>query len=378
MMIPRSAGWPSLRAALVLPLLAAAACDGAGGDRDPVVFGLAAPLQRGFGENSKLGAELAAREINARGGINNRKIEIKPLDDQGEEQPAIAVAQEFGRSDVLAVIGHANSGPMVRAAPIYNQEEVVAVGTSATSTEIALAGPWIFRIASSDSANASEIARQARAFGRKVGILYSNETYGQSLAAVFRRALAGTDAVIVGDDPYLEDMKDFRPYLLRLKARGAEVLLVAGLEEGASTLIEQMRQVGLNARVIGGDGLESLTGLEGNYDGTMVGMLFHPDASPKARAFADAFRQAYKREPESSAATSYDAVYLLARAVESGATTRAEIREYLEGVGRTGGSAPFEGVAGRVAFDANGDPTGKPFIVAAIDGKNFRLVRTGR
>lgn len=363
-------------------LLATAALAGTAGCRadaapDTVDFGLAAPLTRGFGENARLGAELAASEINARGGAGGRNIRIHPLDDEGDPAVAIRVAQAFvNQPEVRAVVGHANSGPLLAAAPVYNEGELVAVGTSATSTDIAHAGPWIFRIASGDSANAAAIAREARRFGRRVGILYSNEEYGRSLRDVFVPALREAGAQIVGNDPYQEEMSDFRPYLERLQAHGAEVVLVAGLEVGAATLIRQMREVGLDAKVLGGDGLESLIEVEGNYDGTMMGMLYHPDAGENARAFAQAFRARFQREPESSAATAYDAVYLLARAVDAGATTREEIRRYLDGVGQPGGSEPFVGVSGPVAFDERGDPMSKPVVIAAIQGKRFRLVRT--
>lgn len=368
------------RTAFVVACVALAACDQIGtGAPDEVTFGVAAPITRGFGEGAKLGAELAARELNASRAAGMPAIRIETVDDGGEAETAIAAAKRLADNpEILAVVGHANSSPMMGAAPVYNEEGLVALGTSATSTEIADAGPWIFRIASSDSANAVEIARQARGFGRNIGILYANDSYGRDLARVFRGALAATDARLVGYDPYLEEMKDFRPYLQRLKARGAEVLLVAGLEVGAATLIRQMREVGLNARVIGGDGLESLLTMEGNYDGTLVGMLFHPEASPAAQRFSENFRKTYGREPESSAATAYDAVYLLARAVAAGATDRESIRRYLDTVGRAENNAAFEGVTGTVRFDERGEPQGKPFVIAALDRGTFRLVKTGR
>jgi branched-chain amino acid transport system substrate-binding protein len=362
---------------LLAAALAAASCTR--DDTRTVTFGLAAPLARPYGENSRLGAELAAQEINATRELGGVRIAVRAVDDGGEASSAIQVASRLvDDPEVVAVVGHANSDPMMAASTVYNEGGLAAVGTSATSTEIAGAGPWIFRIASNDSANAAAVARQARGFGRRIGILYANDEYGNSLADVFRKALAQTGAQLVGSDPYLEEMKDFRPYLIRLKARGAEVVLVAGLEVGAATMIRQMREVGLSARVLGGDGLESLTAMEGNYDGTMFGMLYHPEASDRARLFAETFRRRFNREPESSAATSYDAVYLLARAVKSGARTRAEIRDYLEGVGRPGGSEPFVGVTGPIAFDENGDPVGKPVAIAAIEGKRFRLVVAGK
>ena len=355
--------------ALALPLLAACSRK-AGGE---YVLGLAAPLERSFGANSRDGAELAVREINAAGGIGGRDLVLRPVDDQAEESVAITVAQQlYDDPAVLAVVGHATSGALVAASGVYAQG-LPAVGTSATSTEIAEAGEWVFRIASSDSANAASLAALAAGLGRRAAILYSNDDYGRSLAQVFERSLSGTGATLVGRFPYLEEMKDFTPFLRVLQKRGAEVVMVAGLEVGAATLIQQADAIGWRPRFIGGDGLEPLVDMGARYDGTLVGVLYHPEMSADARRFADAFRAAYRREPDSSAATSYDAVYLLARALREGRTTRAAIREYLAGVGRQGGSPPYQGVAGPVAFDANGDPVGKPVALVRIDGGRFRL-----
>ncbi|HEY7768581.1 ABC transporter substrate-binding protein [Longimicrobium sp.] len=361
---------------LVLASLAAAAvlagCSGPGGG-DTYLLGLAAPLERSFGKNSQLGAQLAVDQINAAGGIHGDSLKLWALDDKSEDTAAIAVAERFyDNPDVLAVVGHATSGPLMDAASVY-QRGLAAVGTSATSTEIAGLGEWIFRVASSDSANAAELARSAAGAGRRVAILYANDDYGQSLAEVFGQALENTGVTLVGRFPYLEDMKDFTPYIRALKARGAEVVLVAGLETGAATLIQQAHQLEWMPRFIGGDGLEPLAEMGERYNGTLVGVLYHPDMSPRARAFAEAFRAAYKREPDSSAATSYDAVQLIARALREGRASRQGIRDYLAGVGREGGSERYDGVAGPVSFDANGDPVGKPVALVRIENGRFRL-----
>lgn len=354
--------------ALVFPL---SACSGGGGGT--FVLGLAAPLERSFGENSRLAAELAVREINEAGGIGGRRLELRIVDDRAEESVAITVAQQlYDDPAVLAVVGHATSGPMVAASGVY-QQGLPALGTSATSTEVSEMGEWVFRIASSDSANAASLAALAAGLGRRAAILYSNDDYGRSLAQVFERSLSGTGATLVGRFPYIEEMKDFTPFVRLLQQRGAEVVLVAGLEVGAATMIQQAQAIGWNPRFIGGDGLEPLVDMGARYDGTLVGVLYHPEMSPGAQKFAAAFRAAYNREPDSSAATSYDAVQLLARALREGRTTRPAIREYLERVGREGGSPPFEGVAGPVAFDANGDPVGKPVALVRIQGGRFRL-----
>lgn len=345
------------------------------------MLGLAAPLgDDSYGDNSLRAAQLAVQEINADGGIDGHPIRLEALSDSGKDSTAIAVAARLAdNSDVLAVVGHASSTPMLAAAPKYEEAGLPAVGTSATSTRISRAGDYIFRIAGSDSANAAELARTARTLGARVAILYSNEDYGQSLEAVFRGSLRETGARLVASDPYLEDMPAgaFEPYLRRMSLRGTDVILVAGYEVGAANLIPRAKALMPGVQIMGGDGLEPLVGMGPEFDGTYVGMLFHPEVSSRAREFAAAYRGAYQREPDSSAATAYDAVYLIARALREGHRSRESIRDYLAGVGREGGSPVFDGVSGPVRFDANGDPVGKPFTVVVIRDGRFVLPARG-
>jgi len=368
------------RALATLALAALAACTHRGGG--DYVLGLQFPLTDGhgqpdvYGELSRMGAQLALDELNAQGGVDGHRLAARLLNDQGDDSTAIGVADSLARDPaVLAVVGPIYSGTTMASARVYEDAGVVALATSATSPEISALGPWIFRMASSDSANAVALARVARATGLRTAILYSNEDYGIGLMRYFARALAEAGAAPVAEDPYLEEMPDFRPYLLRLKARGAQLVFVAGIDQGARTLIPQAREVGLQARFMGGDGIEALKEAGAAFDGTVIGSLFHPEASERARAFAATFRARWGREPDSSAALAYDAVYLLARALGSGAHDREAIRRYLARVGAPGGSETFDGVGGAVAFDANGDPKGKTCVVGTVRGGRIVLGR---
>ncbi|HEV7590176.1 MAG TPA: ABC transporter substrate-binding protein [Longimicrobium sp.] len=351
---------------------------------DAVVLGLQFPLTdvQGkpdlYGELSRMGAQLALDEINGKGGVRGRPLAVRLVNDRGDDSTAIGVADSLANDPrVVAVVGPIYSGTTTASARVYEDARLPALATSATSPEISRLGPYIFRLASSDSANAVALASVARATGLRTAILYSNEDYGVGLMRYFARSLSTAGAAPVGEDPYLEEMEDFRPYLLRLKARGAQLVFIAGIDQGARTIIPQAREVGLDARFMGGDGIEALKEAGPAFDGTVIGVLFHPDASPKAREFAHAFRARWSREPDSSAALAYDAVYLLARALADGANDRESVRRYLARVGRPGGSARFDGAGGPVAFDANGDPQGKTCVIGTVRGGRIVLERTG-
>lgn len=362
--------------ALARPLVSIASillAAGCGKEAEPLWLGLQIPLTDAdgkpdlYGELSRMGAQMALDEINAGRGIDGRPLQLRLVNDKGDDATAIGVADSLAKDRrVLAVVGPIYSSTTVASSQVYENAGVPTLATSATSPQISGLGPYTFRVASSDSANAVALAAAARATGLRTAVLYSNENYGQGLMRVFDRALREHGAPPVAEDPYLEDMPDFRPYLLRLKARGAQMVFIAGVDQGARTLIPQAREVGLNARFMGGDGIEALKEDGSTYDGTMIGVLFHPDESAKAHDFAARFRERFKREPDSSAALAYDAVHLLARALRDGARSREDVRRYLERVGREDGSPRYDGVAGPVAFDANGDPQGKTCVIGTV------------
>lgn len=387
---PRPASYAvrlALPAAAVLTAVSACArFGGAGGGGEPLVLGLAVPLTDTegkpdvYGVRSRMGAELAVEELNARNAFGARTLALRLVNDKGDPETAIAVADSLVQDDrVLAVVGHVYSGATIQAAGRYTGH-LPAVATSATSPEITRLGDWIFRVASSDSANAVALAKAAQGMGRRIAILYANDDYGQGLARNFAAALRAAGGQVAEMDPFLDATEDFRPYLLRMKGRGVDLVFVAGLQDPAARAIAQAQEVGLAARFVGGDGIEGLASMGARYDGTAVGVLFHPQMSDSSRAFVERYRARYREDPDSQAALAYDAVRLLARALEAGHRDPESIRGWLAGVGRDGrgGSDAFEGVAGTVKFDEHGDPVDKRFTMGVIQGGAIALPEAGR
>jgi branched-chain amino acid transport system substrate-binding protein len=367
---------PFLRHFRILPALAGAllvltsACRQ---NSDDIVIGMAAPIERVYGKTAEQGARLAVDAINRGGGINGRRIELRVKDDRTDGPTAIAIAGEFlSDPEVLAVLGHVNSGTTREAAQMYGRG-LVALSPTATSPEIAQLNSWIFRVSGSDEASAASLAQVARQLGRRISVIYLNDDYGRSLARSFADALARSGAPPIRMDPYLEDLEDFTPFLERLRRSGVDLIFFAGLEDGAATAIRQARQMGMEARFMGGDGIEALVFMGPDYDGTLIATLYHPDASPAAREFAERFRAVYGSDPDSPAALSYDGINLLAEALRAGKLTRASIRDYLAQVGRPGGLPPFQGIGGTVRFDEYGDPVDKEFAITVVSDGTLTL-----
>ncbi len=124
---------------------------------------------------------------------------------------------------------------------------------------------------------------------------------------------------------------------------------------------------------LGGDGILGLAGQDPIYDGTYVGLLYHPDApGTTGQAFVQAYRRAHGGEPDHFPALGYDAVLLVAQAISEVGFDRERIRDYLDNVGN--GREAFRGVSGLIAFDQNGDPLEKSFAVGRIMGDRIQLV----
>lgn len=359
--------------ALAATLLAGACQASGAAEGDAIVLGLAGPDAPPGEVSAQMGAEFAVEEINRKGGIRGKKLQLLGRNDEGDPAKALEIAKEFvDNRRVVAVVGHVTSGATIAAAPVYDKHLPI-VSPTATSPLVSQLGPWVFRVSASDSANAATLARSATQLGRRIAILYSNDNYGRGLANVVRRVLTTSGAQLLDTNPLLKDSPsaDIAIYLRHLASERADLIFLATGDQLGRRIIDQARQMNLDVRFLGSDGLEPLASAGPAYEGVYVGLPYHPNDSPAAREFADAFRAQYGKNPDSYPASAYDVVHLLARAVEAVGEDRERIREYLEQVGRTGGSLPFQGVTGTLQFDPQGDPQEKPYSVWILRDGNF-------
>ncbi len=359
--------------AAAVALCCLTACGDSSGEA--VRFGVAGPLEQFIGSHTLRGAELARDHINAAGGIRGRTLELVAVTDSAVPSRAVTVADGFlADPSLVAVVGHVNSGATLAAAAIYNRG-IPAVSPVATSPEISDAGAWIFRVCSSDEANAAGLAEFAlRELGDRAAIIYANDPYGRGLRDAFGRSFAAGGGTLVEEYPFIEGQTtDFEAYLLRIRAARPDLIFIASTDVGAGPAIRQARDMGIEVPFVGGDGLLGLAGQGPAYEGVYIGLLYHPDApGASGREFVDAYRNAYGEQPDHFAALGYDAVMLVARAARQVGFDRSKIRDYLDGVGRE--REAFPGVTGRIAFDENGDPLEKSFSVGRISGSQIQFV----
>lgn len=357
------------RAVPVLALLFATSCSRT---ERPIHIGLTGALSDPIGEPMRRAARLAVEEINARGGVRGRPLALIEHDDFANPDSAVRVAEALYSSEVVAVVGHLFSGTTLAAAPIYNggARPLVAITPSSSAPEVSDAGPYTFRMCPSDLAHGAALARWVtdRLQLKQGGVFYLDDDYGRGIRQSFAANLKDRGGRLVGMEPYLGSAPDVGPQLERLaKLQRPQFLFVAGNRPDAESILRGARGLKLEVPLLGGDGLEGIEEAGPLAEGTYVSAAYHPSLNtPANRKFVAAYARKYPEAPvpNQPAAATYDAVYLLARAIEEGGPSRESVRRALDRVGQDAG--PFEGATGRIAFDSLGDVPDKQVYITVV------------
>lgn len=316
-------------------------------------------------------AQLAVNQINAKGGVRGRPLELRIVDDSGDEDTAVRVAEKlYADPSVVAVVGHLSSSATIAAARVYagGATPVAMISPAASSPALSGISPYVFRVCPSDLQHGPRLARYAwQALGaRRAGIIYINNEYGRGIRGTFAAEFTGLGGTVVEADPYVATTPSLEPYLSRMHRAGVDMLLLAAERPGAELALREMRTLGLHWPVEGGD---ALTGIEADgvlAEGLRLSSAYLPDRRDERNvAFVAEYGRAFGgQRPDHRGAGAYDIVRLLARAIEEAGNDRNAVRAYLARVGH--GKPPFGGVTGTIAFDADGDVAGKTVAIGVV------------
>ena len=180
--------WPSL-------VIAAATLLAAGSASAQLKIGVAGPLtgpNAAFGAQLKNGAEQAAADINAKGGINGQKVQLVFGDDASDPKQGVSVANKMAGDGVKFVIGHFNSGVTMPASEVYQENGIYMITPSATNPKITERGLWnVFRTCGRDDQQGQVAGKYIldNFKGKKVAIIHDKTTYGQGLADETKKAM---------------------------------------------------------------------------------------------------------------------------------------------------------------------------------------------
>jgi len=341
---------------------------------------LSGPTAR-YGVAIKSGFELAADEINAKGGIlGGRKIEFLVEDAAGQKDQAVNAAKKLlARDHVVALLGPTLSNEMFAAGPVAVERGVPIIGTSVTANGITDMGKWVFRTSLPEADVVPEALKtMAEIYGvKKVALMYANDdAFSKSGFDVFKKSAQDAGLEIADIESFSQLDTDFSPQLTKIKALDVDALVVSALVEPASGVVLQSRQLGMTQPILGGNGFNSpkLVEIAGRAaEDVLVGSpWFVEKEQPENVAFVAAFRARYHTDPDQFAAQAYDTMFILAEALNrAGDTDAGKLHDALLATDHDGIMGPFQ-------FTEHRDPASARGVVTLVvkDGR-FQILKPG-
>lgn len=310
-----------------------------------------------FGAQLKNGTEQAVEDINAAGGVLGQKIVVSVGDDVSDPKQGVSVANKFVGDGVKWVVGHFNSGVTMPASEVYAENGILMISPSATNPKITERGLWnTFRTCGRDDQQgevaAAYIAKNFK--DKKIAVIHDKTTYGQGLADETRKGLTKAGIKDVLYEGVNAGEKDFSALISKIKSVGADFVYWGGLHTEGGLIVRQMRDQGVKAVLISGDGIttDEFATIGGpGVEGTLMTFPPDPQKRPEAAAIVKKF-EAKNFKPEAYTLYSYAAVQIMAEgAKRANSVDPKKIADALKG------GAAVKTVIGDIAFDKKGDIT---------------------
>ncbi len=331
-----------------------------------VKIGSVAPTSGGIahlGKDNENGARMAIDELNAKGttiGGKKVKFELVAEDDAGDPKQGTAVAQKLVDSKVNGVIGHLNSGTSIPASKIYSDAGIPQISPSATNPKFTRQGyKTTFRVVADDVHLGGTLGRYAvkELKGKSIAVIDDRTAYGQGVAEEFSKAVKASGGAIAATQFTTDKATDFTAILTSIKAAKPDVVFFGGMDAVAGPMIRQMKQLGITAKFMGGDGICSGALPELSAGAMADGQVVCAEAGGvegTQKAGMDEFYKKYKAkfgiDVQVYSPYVYDALNVMVAAMVKAGS--ADPKVYLPVLAKTDG---YKGVTGTISFDEKGD-----------------------
>jgi branched-chain amino acid transport system substrate-binding protein len=303
------------------------------------------------------GARLAVEDINKKGGVLGKQIELVIEDNQSTNPGTVlAFSKLGGNKDIPAIIGPIRSTQIQAASPTIAKLGIPTMigGTDPSLTHVN--NRWVFRCRPNDLYSSRVIAD----FGvntlklRKWAIVHSTDAFGSGGMKALTEALKGYGVEPVLVQGYTNNSQDFTPVVLAIKKSGADVIgSYMTNSQDLGIFAKQLRQLGVTATWVGSPSIVTDTAMKlaGDSLYSTYGIAdFNADANGEAKAYAEKYRAKYKLEPDVYSSWAYDAMSVIAQAIGNArSTTPEDIRKAILSL------RDWRGVEGMYNFDENGD-----------------------
>jgi branched-chain amino acid transport system substrate-binding protein len=356
---------------------------------DTIKIGLIGPMSGPgafYGASMKEAADLAVDEVNAKGGIKGKKVQLIIEDDESTPVKAVNAAQKLVTKDqVVSVVGHYNSSCSLASMAVTQKEKVPHMNPISTAAAITEQGhKYIFRNCATNPMQVGQLAGYVVTKMKKPGktntvaIFYEHTDYGKGIMEIFRDKIQAKSA----DGWQLTDIELYKPgdtdmisQLTKIKASAPDFLLFGGNITEVAQAVRQSKEIGLKTQflALGGvsnDKFPELAGAE-NIEG-MVNVSYFETTSqnPLARKFVEDYRKRYNKDPDMFAAAVYEAFDILFASLKKTGTDFKSVPKWREALrNEIAGIKDLPGVQGPTTFAADGQADKKVYIIRWEDGK---------
>jgi len=342
------------------------ACALAGSAAAQVKFGVAGPItgpNAATGAQMKNGVDQAATDINAAGGILGQSIATEFGDDVSDPKQGVSVANNFAGDGVKFVIGHYNSGVTMPASEVYQENGILEITPASTNPKVTERGMWnIFRTCGRDDQQGKVAGTYILAHfkGKNIAFVHDKTTYGKGLADETLKTIQAGGMKEVLYEGVNTGEKDYSALVSKIKQSGADLVYFGGLYTEGGLIVRQMRDQGITAPLMGGDGITSdeFASVGGpGVEGTLMTYGPDPRNKPEAKAVVAEFR-AKNFEPEAYTLYSYAGVQIIKQAAEAAKSLDPKkVAETMHS------GMNFKTVLGDIAYDKKGDITKLDYVM---------------
>src|SRR6266545_1742134 len=301
------------------------------------------------------GAKLAADQWNAKGGINGRQIQLDVFDDTGDPTVGTNLARKIASEGYLAMIGTAESAVTVAMIPTLQQSKIPNITSGQSPAIVAAKSPFAFLNGPTSTTYDETLAKYLvdKKGLKKIALISNNGSFGKGERDAFTKALSSRGVLPVDDQVVTTDQKDFSAALTSIRQKNPEVLFVGTEEVEAGLIVKQARELGLTATIAGAAPMSTpvylTTAGTTNVEGTVVSSPYlSNDTSDASRAFAQAYKDAYKEDAELHGAKAYDGANIVFTALKnSNVATGEKLADAIR-------STKYQGLLGNFAYDETG------------------------
>jgi branched-chain amino acid transport system substrate-binding protein len=321
--------------------------------------------------------KLVVQELNAKGGVNGKKVELLIEDDACKPEVSTNTASKLVSQGVDGVIGHICSGATKSALPIYKAAGIVLVSPSATSPELTQSGeyPNFFRTIAPDNKQAKpEVEYALNVLGvKKIAVIHDKGDYGKGLAELAKGFIetSGKGEVVLYEG-VTPGAVDYSAIVQKIKQSQAEAVIFGGYHPEASKIVSMMRKKRMNIPFLSDDGVKDDTFIKvagADAEGVYATGPQDNSKNPLAQAAVAAHKKAYNSDPGAFYDNAYSAALALLNAIEKADSTD------LASVTRALRQEQVETPVGKIFFDANGDAVGVGFAMYQVKDGKFAEVK---